>query len=695
MVNEIFTANEDGITSEEQIGSIISEETLNKLNVDTDAEASIIVSTFYETYSKIWANNKKDIEDWDKMYRSIVVRKTIESLANTFVPESFAATETLSSLLIDGAFADEPFFVCKFVEPEQEKAAKRVEQLLDTQLDRIDFKNKVLTILRRCIIDGQSVVYVPWKYEEGLITKRKVDMVSQLDTYGKLVTTPVETIAEEVGVTSNSFDIERIDVVDALYDPTVSIKNLKNMLVIRSVSFEMLKQMERDGIVEDVDNLKNVSSKETGSEDSIKKEHLQTTRGFGNFDKKDVYVLHDFWGLIPRYIIDETATDEDELVPGRILTCNGHTIGKMKNPFQHGMLPFIIAKLIAPDDTGVGVSLVGINAPSQLELNDTHNQILDHKTLSLFHITLKGNNAGIKRKDMVIKPKAIWEVEGDVNQVKELRPDSAAFAQGVQVEAMVKQDLRHAFGATDSLQGINSGGRKTAFEVNVTASGSTLRTKTMSITFAETFFKPLLKMLFLLDRQYLTTDQRIYDFIGKESIVVTPDDLWNSFEFIPKVMSDAVNRVTQRQLMLQMIDLATKTGDVPLVKKLTKKVYLTLGFKDAEEMFEDESKLYPPDKENTLMLENGDYISAYEGQDHATHLQNHMPAYEKALAENNKNAALLDRHIYETFYFVKKQQGGSAPQINIGNDQQSNTLGSNVVNSMPIQQPGAMNMLGK
>src|SRR5258708_36666047 len=113
---------------------------------------------------------------------------------------------------------------------------------------------------------------------------------------------------------------------------------------------------------------------------------------------------------------------------------------------------------------------------------------------------LKGRFDGIKNQDLRIRPMGVIQTN-DMEGLQPMRPPVLTGV-GVNIEGVIKNDLRESVGAPSNLQGIAQSGVSTATEstqINQQALG---RLQMTAQLYSELILKPLLVMVEYLNYQY-------------------------------------------------------------------------------------------------------------------------------------------------------------------------------------------------
>ena len=626
------------------------------------------VNGFYDKYSKLSEQYKEKINDWHLMYNGISKRKG--RLSNIFDNESYSCIETLVSDIYDLIMMTDPFFVAEPVKLEYEERKSVAQSLIRQQLTEIGFKMKFIKFLRKCGIDGIAFVRQPWRCETKKTTLK--EMVDSVDFATGRMTKRATEITKERAV-FDCFDFQICSINNIIFDPFDNLDDgrVRTILEISEVKWRDLKEMEKAGIVKDIERVKVAGIR---SKTSYKEKQLEDKKKAQlGFDMSDVdadkYILYNFWDDIPANWLNETLS-EDEYVAGNIIICNNLVIGKRENPYWDQLPPYFYCPWVGLAEIAFGIGGITQIAPLQEDINATKRLLLDHKNMSLYNMWLLNKNSGIKKEDLKIRPDGVIETDMDVDKaLKDLRPNPGAFAEGTQSNMITKEDMRRISAATSVRQGIGQTKRQTLGEVQILQAQSGGRIKLIATTIAEMFVKPFLKRGWLLDQQYMT-QVKVVQKIGSEGVKyeeVTPDEVYGEYDFIPKIMTDAENILTMRSGLLMMLDILTRKlpAETVNIYGLAKQIYELYGFKNAAEILTPPpakrfmEQLKPEDEHKIIY--GGKTIKAFQWEDHLDHITKHLEFRKQLMTEGAEHlVSILDKHIEEHFNYLQATQTSPA-----------------------------------
>jgi hypothetical protein len=565
-------------------------ENIEKLNAYAlEEEVETFFAEIHKDITPVLREWKKSGNNYERMYFCIPPdEKSYNGLANLYEPEFFKAVETLAANIYLILFADDPFFLVLGNEPGDDGQAKIQQALLEYQFKHSELYSRMMAALRHLCIYENIIIRVFWNL--------KMKEVWEQDKEGAIWTKNT--------ILSDNPDFEIVNQEDFFIDPSSpSVEAAKWCFYRKKMSKSEIIKMKKDGLLDDTDFLETVSDKTEGETENeqIKEESFKSL-GFDikNYHKKD-FDVYEYWGEIPKKWIIKTASqegakeDNDTMIEGKFIIVNGKLAKRpIENPYFHQAKPFIVCPLIPVTNKVIGTGISRVLEKPQYEINDTHNQILDHKTFSIFGLWLKNRAAGIKKKDMKIIPRNVIDCD-DINGVREIYPNPVAFNNAVETVNMLKENFRQTSSANTTIQGIPVGGRRTAAEISTLYGESSTRIKFLALNIGENLLKPLLKMYYQLNQQYLDRAQTIR-IVGDNGAIayqtIQPDQVAGDFDFVPKVVTDAGNRMQMRQSFtdfLAMLGQVNAGNIIPpqAIYNLIRKIYDLYGFKDGFKMFPD------------------------------------------------------------------------------------------------------------
>lgn len=598
---------------------------------------------------------KRKLVKYNELYKMIQNQRHYEGLARIFVPEILRAVETVVGNLYKIIFGNNPWFEYEGMSDSDNPGSEALTKLTTAQMEENQFKLRTMDSLRQMAISGLTVRKLLWDFNQVTQKKKVLKFEKSVDPItGKEKTKrSVETI-NSVETISDNWTTEPVDLLGFhISDVTTPYNNIQKAKWIAEQTI-VDKQWIRERVKKDwfVDKLKELD--ESTQWQSSEAERLRLSRkqsgGFtsqtgpssGNSDyagegsKRGIEII-ERWGLIPAKFVyspqdlKELKLDEDDQVESVIVIANRKVILKLEtNPFYHNTKPYVSCPYVAQENEFAGLGIAQIAESLQEELNDTRNQVMDNKSLILMCMWLKSRGSGIKNQDLKIRPMGVIATN-DMEGLQPLRPPVLAGV-GVNIEGVVKEDLRQSVGASSNLQGIAQGGNSTATESSLINQNSYGRLALTAQQYSELVLKPTLKMAASLNDQYFDTEKTI-KVIGEAGIKfqkMSPDDIVGNKTITIRLATDMDdNPGIRRQQLIQFLTVVQ--GMPPDIIsyhwRLLDKIYKSFfpSANSLEDLYQPppgEEQLLQPDEEFEIMRQ-GIPVKVKQGDNDQEHIQQH------------------------------------------------------------------------
>lgn len=588
---------------------------------------------------------KDKLVKYNELYMMIQRSKHYGGLSNIFVPETLRAVETIVAKLYQVLWGTGDFFEYAGRDENDQGHAIAMTQLVRYQMDENKFKMRCLDSLRQMVIGGLTVRKILWDFREiRRISNKKVKRFKKDPITGE--TTQVNEFQEgvaEVETCRDHWTFEPVDLlgfhISDVATPYDDIQRARWIAEEYVVDDAWVQDKARKGFC--LDFRTKLKERQDSQEDTPnrgesqdKKDELLRASGFLKTNDSKGYQIVERWGLVQAdWVYDkkelkELELEADDLVEGVILVVNGLTIAKLEaNPFWHGEKPYISCPYIPKGSSfdGMGVSQIGEKL--QEELNDTRNQTMDNKTLILMNMWVKHRGAGIKNSDLRVRPLGIITTNM-MDGLEALRPPILT-GTGVNIENIVKEDLRQSVGASSNLQGIAQGGVDTATEssiINKEALGRLLSTGAM---FGELIFKPMLVMAEYLNYQFFDR-AKVIKIIGARGLkyrTVSREDLTGYKDVVIHLTTDLADNPSVRRQQYMSFITTLQSMPPELIAFHWKALNMAYGMffegRDLSEIYDappGQEQLLSPEQELEMVLAEQP-ITAKPGQDHKLHIR--------------------------------------------------------------------------
>lgn len=175
----------------------------------------------------------------------------------------------------------------------------------------------------------------------------------------------------------------------------------------------------------------------------------------------------------------------------------------------------------------------------QKDMNRILRRVNDTELFSLYNMHFVGRGAELKTNNLQVFPWSMIPVAGDVNQIKEIRPQIEGIINGLKLLADTRQEFRGVTHAVDILQAVLSGA--TATESSLAQPEALRAISLCAEVNADSVIKQHLQTMYINRR-----DQNPYDGNYIENL-----------EFIPKVTTDKDFRPEHTKAVLEYLALVT------------------------------------------------------------------------------------------------------------------------------------------
>ena len=613
---------------------------------------------------------KKKVVAYYELYTLYQNRKNYEGVAKIFVPEILRAVETITGNIYKAITGENPWFEYLGRTPTDEPGARAQNELVRYQMDENNFNVKLMDSIRQMVLTGLTIRKVLWDYEEVKQITKRVKIENKQDGILKQPIPKRKVITSEgTETTKDVWTFESVDLLSFhISDICTSYTDIQKARWIAEeyqVDYQWIKERVKLGWLDGrhLEDLKMSKETRQGSPTMYLKDRREAAAGFYNTQSLDntPYEIVERWGLVEAHLVyspDERKTmqlDDDDMVQAVTIVANHRIILKLEpTPFWHNRMPYLACPYIPKENELPGIGVAQIAQPMQEELNDTRNQIMDHKTFSIMNMWLKTRSSGIQNKDLRIRPQGVIHTN-DINGLKALQPPPL-IPMAIGVENLSKEDIRQSTGAMSNLQGIAQPGVGSATESALINRESMGRLAMVAELYGRLILKPLLAMVESLNYQYYNTD-KVIKIIGPDGIKFVrraPDDIAGEKDIIIKLASDFQDAPSvRRQQLMQFFTLLMQTPPPvittywKLVDQIYKGFFPNGSLEDVIPAPPQDEVLIEPLDENRLMM-NGQPVEVKQGDNDEEHIQTHMAdlkATHLALPDNIKKAFM--KHIQE------------------------------------------------
>ena len=620
--------------------------------------------TTSETTLNQWKN---DLLRYNELYCMVQRKKHYQGLADIFVPELLRAVETIVGKLY-GVIAGQPdWFEYQGREAEDEKSAIAETQLVHYQMDTNSFKSRLMDSLRQMVILGLTVRKILWDFEEVTTKRTAYEPTERLNPLtNKLEKVDKFGVQEKVETIKDTWTFEPVDLLSFhISDITTPYNDIQRATWIAEqyiVEKDWIKRKIKKGWFDGsmLPLLNSDSPDAKVSQASTLRDNRAMSSGFSftALSKKGKVEIIERWGLLGASLVytkEEMKTkqlDDDDLVETVCIIANRTVILKLEdNPFWHGRKPYVACPYVPKENEFAGIGASQIGGKLQEELNDTRNQTMDNKTLILMCMWLKHRGAGINNKDLQIRPMGVIPTN-DMTGLTPLRPPVLTGV-GVNIESVVKDDLREAVGANSNLQGIAQAGIGSATEASQINKDSIGRLLLTAELYGELILKRTLEMVEYLNYQFYDHNKviKIVGPIGVSFRQLAPQELVGQKDVTINISTDFSESpaVRRQQIMNFFTILQPMPPEVMQFHyKLLDKIYqMFFPGRKLDELYpappNAEEALTPEEEVDLVLAEHK--AEAVPGQDHKSCLEYEIAEFDRMKYALNPKQFDLFKHL--------------------------------------------------
>jgi hypothetical protein len=508
-----------------------------------------------------------NLDNWNN-YNSVTDKVYYEGDANIFVPVCFMLVETLVARIIASIFAEDIPVPLMGMGPDDKNSQDRIRALLhQQQKSQVKLKRKFTEYVRSRCIFTKAYAKICWRTEYRTIKKRVLEeapdplvfeqqededafldvldpdfagaeegeTLSGLPEVGEDADLDIGpesdqghqtglpdhpkakwTVKEERVPTYDCWDIQVKDYFNMGVDPLAENDDIQQARFMYERSFVSSSELMLMASEEDPDGEKKYKMLSMDSYEGAKGQTfdddyiIDKKRLIGldvsvldktkNAENEDMHEIHTCYYTTP---FSNGAYPEKHAV--FTLLNRTYLIQAEKNPWFHGMIPYISGSTFPRPKEFEGQSVCSVARTQQYETNAKRNQALDADTFSMMQMIFAGAEAGIEDNQFTASQNGVIHCD-DVNQIKPMVFPS--FSQnGYQAEAFLKNDVRESTGITEALQGVDgTGPRQTAFQVGQKLSQGSERLKLILEEVGTNEWPQLFEMAHYNNQQFLTKD---------------------------------------------------------------------------------------------------------------------------------------------------------------------------------------------
>jgi hypothetical protein len=516
---------------------------------------------YREDYLDLALQCRKDYKNWEMEARSKIKRANIQP------SYGFMIIETLLPQLTDLFFGDNNIIKFRGRTASDSLHEDTLTDFFDIQFSDMQLSVKGISFLKNMLLDGTAIAKVPYRFEERLIRRRKIEN----DELGN------PFVAKQIYMQTvyDGPDFENI----ALHDfyPDWRVKEPGNIRKMRGCAHRFFRSMselkakeektvdgQKQGFYKNIDELKRSltmkGSTAWGScywEDDHKRANESLDSKKQNSKDFDQIECWEFWGLFD-------LEGDGELQECIVTIANGDTVIRaIPNYYDDGFKPFVACPNYLRTNEFYGIpELAAVNAEIR-EARALRNARLDQINLSVNNMWLVDRAGGIDGNNLYSRPGGIVYTN-DMNAVKplEVGDPSAGSAQEISyIESNISQIT--AIG-TPPLVGSTKSFARSATGVNFVDQFSSSRLGLKAKLVSELMFHEMVHIMMSTNKQFVTEDQwvRANDPNTENPFAsLSPDAFFCNYdyEFNTKPEESDDSRFQKLQAVSQIIQMAEQT----------------------------------------------------------------------------------------------------------------------------------------
>lgn len=466
-----------------------------------------------------------------------------------FIPIAFQLIEIATPKLISFMSSTDTIFDVVPEDIKDQPIADNIQALLTDQIDKNNFGDTYEQFVKQLLLYGTSYLYIDYKVKWDWVWERIPKVTESVDEFGVNTQKIEYTNTKSYKITERRPNITWLDVLDVFpQQDHAKVDDQYPGVCIRR--FLDRKEFERmcDGPQPYFGNKEAALATGTSNKFQQSRQFRKVARGeISNRTPTDIELLE--WWM--KYDLDGDGIDEECQI---IIANRTVVVRAVQNPYYHQKRPLIKVNFCKVPGEWYGIGLIEPVMSLINQLTTVRRQRLDNITLILNRMWKVKSTADIDPTKLIATPNGVILVDdmGDVMPLEVPDVTQSSYQDCNQIlndifAATVPQALT---GSIDDMKGTGSIGVG-AVRANISQALEKFATAAKSIE--DEGIKPMLKLCYALDLQYLNTDEIIRAFYGKlfpDPSIVTPEMIRANVTFKMTVLSEMVNtdvKVAQAQ----------------------------------------------------------------------------------------------------------------------------------------------------
>lgn len=474
--------------------------------------------------SKLSGHLREQDARWD-MYDAIpyIQRrdKESENMAKASTSTTSEAVETITHTLYTMLTAADPNFELVSVTGQiSESALFKNTQFLKLQMQKINYKRKLLKLLRSLTLNGTAFVYQPWvswPYGDPDPAWESCDFVP--------------LALNQVFWSHTAADLEKSD-----YFGMTDIVSPGHLRVLSGA--------DEEGAVWIRENI-DLAIKESGDKETFNEEvKMRLTKlGYSDFSKHWEYIA--YWGKL------EAIGDNNDYVVG--IVNRKYLVRFHASPYPNGVFPIRPVRYLEVDNDPLGRGIGHQLKYPQRLINSNLNRTMDAITFGLFNMMIGSKYNGIDTRKMRPRPWLYLEAE-DPNSIVQMKPDLQSAAMGLKLHELLLDQARNDTGATSTLQAVIT--EASASEVRIAQNNSIRRASNVAEVIGESLIRDTVWFMNLNNFMFVDAPVWLRDTGSPKPLMLYPSEISKNVDPTPRIITDkdfAPQAVKNSLQLLQII----------------------------------------------------------------------------------------------------------------------------------------------
>lgn len=631
-----------------------------------------------------WARNYRDEhkEDWlrfYKLYENYLDKQAYPWTSNLSPPTAHTIIEVQVAFMLEMLFGEGDVFEVLGKTIQGQVSARAVKQLIDYHL-RFSFNiyQDMEKFVRQLLIYGTSIYKVFWDWKPGW----KTEHLPKYDKLGEVTGTREVLFPRELKNQPTGYPV---DLWHFLVDPNADCIERARFVAEESDIDKMdFLEMQQSDIYRNVELphsggfSREVNAGFTERMGEIGRQAYQSP----HFVERQKVHIVEYWGYLAKgwsekglsksakqqlyhVIVAETPSQEGINTMGLTLLLAKPT------PFKHNRHPYVDARMNNLPGEFYGKGDMHFLESLLVEERDQRNMHMENQNNTMNRMWKVKNESDLTENDLITRPGGMIRVR-DMEEIDVLDTGRTDHLGIFKTAEDIRRGIEYESGVNDFTMGQYSS--STGF--NDTATGihliqqAALRRLGHKGNIVQTALKNIGQMTFALLAQFLRRDVavRVLDkdtALGWRFVDVSTEALSREYDFLVVNAPSVGSRNIQIQQLIQLLQIMMQAlgqgGPKPDFGRFINRIIEKMGIPNPKELTGFSSfnqpvptlgkedaiatePMLPPDEENRLMIEQGQYITPKLEEHHVHHIYVHSQMYDE-LSDDHPAKRLVEEHV--------------------------------------------------